>query len=67
MTRESRRADFTGCGGSVDLREGYEIKHGQPTKEFFDGFNAHVTVVFKCMRNKGYSYLDQCDERCMHP
>lgn len=67
MTRESRRVDYMQCGGGADLREGYEVKSGQSNKEFFDGFNAHVYQLLNCMKPKGYTYLNQCDARCLHP
>lgn len=67
MTRESRSADWLQCGGGVDLREGYEVKSDQSNKEFFDGFIAHTYQVLNCMKSKGYTYLDQCDARCLNP
>ena len=67
MTRESRLSDFMQCGGYENLREGYEIQPNQSTTDFFEGYNAHVTQVASCMRTKEYSYLEQCDARCLHP
>jgi len=67
MTRESRLSEFMQCGGYENLREGFEIQPNQPTTDFFKGYNAHVTQVSACMRSKGYSYLEQCDARCLHP
>jgi hypothetical protein len=67
MTRESRLSEFMQCGGYENLREGFEIQPNQSTTDFFKGYNAHVTQVSACMRSKGYSYLEQCDARCLHP
>jgi hypothetical protein len=67
MTRENRLSDFTQCGGYANMREGYEIQPNQSTTEFFKDYNAHVTKVAACMRAKGYTYLEQCDARCLHP
>lgn len=67
MTIESRLSDFTQCGGFGNMREGYEIQPNQSTTDFFKGYNLHVTQVAACMRAKGYTYLEQCDARCLHP
>lgn len=67
MTRESRLNEFTQCGGYGNMREGYEIQPNQSTTDFFKGYNAHVTKVAACMRAKSYTYLEQCDARCLHP
>ncbi len=49
MTRESRWNDYVECGGSFDLREGYENKPNQTNEDFFIGFNVHTYDVFSCM------------------
>lgn len=67
MTRERRLDDFTNCGGSKYLKEGYEIGGNQSVGDFFIKFNAHVVQVANCMRSKGYLYLEQCDASCMYP
>ncbi len=67
MTRESRLNEFTQCGGFGNMREGYEIQPNQSTTDFFKGYNEHVTKVAACMRAKSYTYLEQCDARCLHP
>ncbi len=67
MTKERRLSEFTQCGGYGNMREGYEIQPNQSTTDFFKGYNAHVTKVAACMRAKGYTYLEQCDARCLHP
>jgi hypothetical protein len=68
MTRESRLRDFSECGGdSVTLKAGYERQRGQTTADYFEGLNKHTLIVHSCMRASGYTYLEQCDARCMHP
>jgi hypothetical protein len=67
MTRESRWDDYVECGGSFDLREGYEIKPNQTNEDFFKGFNVHTYDVFSCMKSKNYAYLHLCDARCLYP
>ena len=67
VTYKSRLEDFTHCGGSQTLKEGYELRPNQTNEEFFQGFNAHVTQVASCMQAKGYTYLDPCDARCLYP
>jgi hypothetical protein len=67
MSKEIRFQEFIQCGGSSNMKEGYEIQTNQSTTDFFKGYNAHVTKVAACMRAKGYTYLEQCDARCLHP
>jgi hypothetical protein len=67
MTREGRKEAFINCGGGADMKEGYDIQSGQSTSDFFKRFNVHVTQVAACMRNNGYSYLEEWDARCMYP
>ena len=67
MTRESRLGDLVQCGGDANLRHGYGMKNGQSTKDFFDGFNAHVDQLSSCMKAKGYIWLEKCDARCLYP
>jgi hypothetical protein len=67
MTRDIRLRDFTDCGGYPNMREGYEVQANQSTTDFFIGYNAHVTQVAACMQSKGYTYLEQCDARCLYP
>ena len=67
VTRESRLGDFVQCGGDANLRHGYGMKNGQSTKDFFDGFNAHIDQLSNCMKDKGYIWLEKCDARCLYP
>jgi hypothetical protein len=67
MTKEQRREDFKSCGGSEDMRQGYEAQPNQSAQDFFEAFNAHVTQVAACMRRNDYIYLEECDVRCLHP
>jgi hypothetical protein len=67
MTRDSRRDEFVKCGGSPEMREGYEIQSGQSASDFFKGFNAHVIAVAACMRANGYVYVEKCDASCFYP
>ncbi|MBD9402272.1 hypothetical protein [Comamonas sp. CMM02] len=65
VTKESRLADWIQCGGRTNGNYGYEIQKGQSHKEFFEGFNAYTNQVRACMRNLGYTRLQECDARCL--
>lgn len=68
MTLETRKHDFTECGGdSVTFKVGYEKQRDQTTADYFEGLNKHTMKVHSCMRAKDYIYLEKCDARCIYP
>ena len=68
MTLETRKHDFTECGGdSVTFKVGYEKQRDQTTADYFEGLNKHTMKVHSCMQAKDYIYLEKCDARCIYP
>lgn len=72
MTKESRREDIVECGAkgneSVNFLP-HEIKAAkQPDDPNDIKAMARLTKEWaECMRDRGYVYLEYCDERCQHP
>ncbi len=73
MTKESRRVDIAACGAwgneSVNFSD-LEIQAEKRPGESNDNGRARerLTVLWvKCMREKGYTYLEYCDARCQYP
>jgi hypothetical protein len=68
MTRESRAADWSYCGGGEKGAIGYkDWLSGVPYEIYAQGESAHIKNTSICMRAKGYSWLEECDARCLHP
>ncbi len=77
MTRENRRNDSWTCGAAntVIAADGVVFSKEQlaaaklPTdQDDFFSSNERLTKQWGiCMNSKGYTYLDQCDARCLHP
>ena len=64
VTKEEWLADWIKCGGAANGNYDYEIQKGQSHKEFIEGITAHTNLVGMCMRNLGYTRLQECDARC---
>lgn len=77
MTRESRRNDSWTCGAAntviaadsvVFSKEQIAAAKLPSDKDEFFGSNERLTKQWGiCMKSKGYTYLDQCDARCLYP
>ncbi len=76
MTRESRREDSWACGAARTVIGAKhpvfsddELKAAKLPSDPND-LRAHGRLFDKwaaCMRDKGYTYIDSCDARCMYP
>lgn len=65
QTKANHLSDWVECGGSANLDDGYELKSGMSHKEFFDGLSAHRMNIRRCMAIKGYTWIEECDGRCL--
>ena len=72
MTKESRRVDIAACGAkgneSVNFLPG-EVQVAKRSEDPND-IRAYLSLRDQwvgCMRDKGYIYLEYCDERCQYP
>ena len=76
MTRESRREDSWVCGAARTVigaehpvfPDG-ELKAAKLPSDLNDiPANGRLTKKWAtCMRDKGYTYVDSCDARCLYP
>jgi hypothetical protein len=83
MTREMRLQDLESCGNSKSLNPGFTdamiraetlpndvVSPRSYNKDLIDNPQAEARLGKKrmlCMQSKGYSWLEQCDARCLHP
>ena len=83
MTREMRLNDLESCGNSKSLSSGFSdaliraetlptdvVSQRSYDKNLIDNPQAEARLGKKrmaCMQSKGYSWLEQCDARCLHP
>ena len=76
MTRESRREDSWACGAAKTMHAAdnvvftHEEMIAAKLPEDLNDILANSRLTKKwisCMREKEYSYLEQCDARCLHP
>ncbi len=83
MTRESRLADWVGCGGGSNLQDGFrEPNLSEPYSSYWPMHENHRYDLWACMRSKGYEYFnkgfeyeypkldgksERCDARCLYP
>lgn len=70
MTKESRRMDIAACGAKGNESVNFLPHEIQSAKqpEDFNNVMAEARLTKKwadCMRDKGYTYLEYCDERCL--
>lgn len=72
MTRESRRSDIAACGAkgneSVNFTDAEILAEKRP--DDVHEFVAEARLRQKwavCMKSKGYTRLEPCDERCLYP
>ena len=83
MTQEKRLQDLEYCGNSKSLNPGFSdaliraetlttdvVSSRSYNKDLIDNPQAEARLGKKrmiCMQSKGYSWLEQCDARCLHP
>ena len=76
MTRESRREDSWACGAAKTIHAAdnvvftHEEMIAAKLPEDLNDILANSRLTKKwisCMREKEYSYVEQCDARCLHP
>ena len=76
MTRESRRGDSWACGAAKTIHAAdhvvfthEEITYAKLPEDLNDILaNSRLTKKWiSCMQSKGYTYLEQCDARCLYP
>jgi hypothetical protein len=72
MTKESRRVDIASCGAKGNESVNFLPQEIQAAKQPEDpnDFNAKERLNkqwVRCMRDKGYTYLEYCDDRCIYP
>jgi len=77
MTRESRREDSWACGAAdtvvaadhvIFSKEQLAAARLPSDRDNFIGSHGRLMNQWQaCMKSKGYSYLHQCDARCLYP
>ena len=83
MTREIRLQDLESCGNSNSLDSGFSdaliraetlptdlVSPRSYNKALIDNPQAEARLGKKrmfCMQEQGYFWLEQCDDRCLHP
>ena len=76
MTRESRRDDSWACGaaetihaadGPIFSDDDIAIEKSAIDKNDWGPRGRLFDKWVGCMQSKGYTYLEQCDARCLHP
>lgn len=76
MTRESRLADWVGCGGAANLKDGFrKWMDPESWESFWSSKQLYVKQLSTCMQSKGYVFRnpqmpgvpDQCDASCLYP
>ena len=72
MTKESRREDIAECGAKGNESINFLPHEIQAAKQPDDPNDikamGRLTKEWaKCMKGKGYVYLEYCDERCQYP
>lgn len=71
MTKESRREDIAACGAKGNESVNFLPHEIQMAKQPEDSNNAMAEARLNkkwadCIREKGYVYLEYCDERCLY-
>jgi hypothetical protein len=76
MTRESRRQDSWACGAAKTVHAADHVvftpeqRQSVRTQGEKDDFGPDKRLLDQwrvCMGSKSYTYLEQCDARCLHP
>ncbi|MBN45211.1 MAG: hypothetical protein CMH23_01910 [Methylophaga sp.] len=72
MTKESRREDIAECGAKGNESVNFLPHEIQAAKQPDDPNDikamGRLTKDWaECMRDRGYVYLEYCDERCQYP
>lgn len=76
MTKESRRVDSWACGAAptvfaadhvVHSREAMEAARLPHERDIFESIHRLRDHWQACMAAKGYTRLETCDARCLHP
>ena len=72
MTKESRREDIAECGAKGNESVNFLPHEIQAAKQSDDPNDikamARLTEEWaECMQDRGYVYLEYCDERCQYP
>ncbi len=76
MTRESRRSDSWACGAANTIyaadrvvfpEEDIQSARRPEDKDDFPALRRLTQQWRACMQSKGYTPLQECDARCLHP